>query len=57
MRVLKEPELGAERASWGWAGAAGTPFTSESAALWGRKLHAEYPEKSSQIRFLQSQEA
>lgn len=31
----------------------GTPVTRASVALWGRKLHAKYTQKSSQISFLE----
>lgn len=31
----------------------GTPFISGSAALWGSKLYAKVPQKSSQIGFLE----
>lgn len=34
-------------------GAAGTPFLSGSVALQGRKLHAKYTQKSSQMSFLE----
>lgn len=34
-------------------GAAGDSFLSGSVALWGRKLHAKYTQKSSQIHFVQ----
>lgn len=52
---MKEPELRVERASWGWGAGEqqGTPFMSASVALWGRKLHAKYTQKSSQISFLE----
>lgn len=31
----------------------GSPFVSASVALWGRKLHAKYTQKSSQMSFLE----
>lgn len=53
LSIRKELELRVERAvGLGWE-QLGTPFLSGSVALRGRKLHAKYTQKSSQISFLE----